>query len=157
VREFRDLPLTVCIPPAETGVRRIAMTLRTILVKDYMVRRLVTLSPESEILHAVHTLIDKDIAGAPVVDQEGALIGMLTERDCMRAALNATYHSEYGGTVADFMSTDVEVMAPEDSIADAAKRFLEGRFHRYPVLDQNRLVGQISRRDVMRALGDTWQ
>jgi CBS domain-containing protein len=147
----------VCDPAAAFGAQEIGMILRTILVKDYMVRRLTTLAPETEILRAVHTLIEKDIAGAPVVDADGALIGVLTEKDCMRVLLNATYHSEYGGTVADFMSTDVEVMGPDDSIVDAARRFLEYRYHRYPVLENNRLVGQISRRDVMRALGDAWQ
>jgi CBS domain-containing protein len=138
----------------EAGVE---MILRTILVKDYMTRRLTTLEPDVEILRAVHTLIKSDIAGAPVVDENGMLIGMLTEKDCMRVVLSATYHSEYGGTVADFMTTDVEVMSPDDSIVDAARRFLEQRYHRYPVLDDKRLVGQISRRDVLRAIGDAWQ
>lgn len=133
------------------------MPLRTILVKDYMARRLVTLSPQTEILRALNTLIEHDIAGAPVVDNGGALVGMLTEKDCMEVALNATYYSEYGGVVADYMSTDVKVMGPDESIADAAARFLEQRYHRYPVMDGDRLIGQISRRDVMRALGDLWQ
>jgi CBS domain-containing protein len=131
--------------------------LRTILVKDYMAKRLITLSPDTEIIRAVHTLNKNDIAAAPVVDGNDRLIGILSEKDCMRVALNASYHSEYGGVVADFMSTDVAVMAPDDSIADAAQRFLDKRFHRYPVLDGEDLVGQISRRDIMRALGDAWQ
>jgi CBS domain-containing protein len=131
--------------------------LQTIRVKDYMARRLTTLEPDTGILHAVQTLIKNDIAAAPVVDKDGALVGILTEKDCMRVVLNACYHSEYGGTVADFMSTEVEAMSPEDSITDAAKRFLDKRYHRYPVLDNNRLVGLISRRDLLRALGDAWQ
>ncbi len=133
------------------------MVLRKILVKDYMTRRLVTLEPATEILNALHTLVDHDIAGAPVIDDNGSLVGILTEKDCMKVALNATYHSEYGGLVADFMSTDIQSMSPDDSIVDAAERFLEKRYHRYPVLENNKLVGQISRRDVMRALGDAWQ
>ena len=133
------------------------MILRTILVKDCMARRLITLRPDMEILNALHKLVDQDIAGAPVVNDDGRLIGVLTEKDCMKVALNAAYHSEYGGIVADFMSADVEVMAPEDSIVDAARRFLEKRYHRYPVVDNGVLVGQISRRDVMRALGEAWQ
>ena len=131
--------------------------LQKFLVRDYMTRTLVTLKPDTEILHAVHTLIEHDIAGAPVLDEDGSMIGMLTEKDCMRVVLNSTYYSEYGGTVAEFMTTEIEVLAPEDTIVDAATRFLEKRYHRYPVLENDRLVGQISRRDVMRALGDAWQ
>jgi CBS domain-containing protein len=55
------------------------------------------------------------------------------------------------------MSTEVETMAPEDSMIEAAKQFLEKRYHRYPVLEDGKLVGLISRRDVLRALGDAWQ
>ena len=152
-----ELQRVLCVTaPAHSKAENVTM-LQTIRVKDYMARRLTTLEPDTEILHAVHTLIKNDIAAAPVVDKDGALIGILTEKDCMRVVLNACYHSEYGGTVEDFMSTEVEVMSPEDSITDAARRFLDKRYHRYPVLDNNRLVGQISRRDVLRALGDAWQ
>jgi CBS domain-containing protein len=133
------------------------MTLQSILVRDYMTRRLVTLAPQTEILRALHTLIKKDISGAPVVNESGVLVGIVTERDCMQVALNATYHSEYGGVVADFMSSPVVSISPDESIVDVAKRFLETRYHRYPVVENGRLIGQISRRDVMRALGDAWQ
>lgn len=131
--------------------------LHKILVKDYMARHLVTLQPDNEVLHAVHTLVEHNISGAPVVDKDGKLAGILTEKDCMQVILDATYHSEYGGLVSDFMTTDVEVMNAEDSIVEAAERFLKQRYHRYPVVDNNRLVGQISRGDVIRALGDAWQ
>jgi CBS domain-containing protein len=133
------------------------MTLQSILVRDYMTRRLVTLAPQTEILRALHTLIEKDISGAPVVDDLGALVGIVTERDCMQVALNATYHSEYGGVVADFMSSPAVSISPDEGIVDVAKRFLGTRYHRYPVVENGRLIGQISRRDVMRALGDAWQ
>lgn len=126
-------------------------------VRDYMARRLVTLRPDDEVIAAIHTLTRHKIAGAPVLDEGGGLVGMLTEKDCMQVVINATYHSEYAGLVADFMTTEVEVMDAADSIVDAAKRFLEKRYHRYPVMDNNRLVGQISRTDVLRALGDVWQ
>ncbi len=125
-------------------------------VRDYMATDLVTLRPEMEILRAVHTLLENDIAAAPVVDDAGDLVGILTERDCMRVVLNAGYYSEYGGRVDEFMSKNVETIAADDSIVDAAKLFFGQRFHRYPVLENGRLVGQISRRDVMRALEDLW-
>ncbi|MGI9294540.1 MAG: CBS domain-containing protein [Pseudomonadales bacterium] len=131
--------------------------LNKIHVKDYMARHLVTLKPDDEVLRAIHTLIEHKIAGAPVVDKDGKLVGILTEKDCMKAAVDASYHSQYGGLVVDFMSTEVEVMDVEDSIIEAAKRFLNKSYRRYPVMDNNRLVGQISSADVIRALGDLWQ
>jgi CBS-domain-containing membrane protein len=130
--------------------------LRTIRVKDYMTRRLTTLAPDTGILQAVQTLIKSDISSAPVVNKDGVMIGILTEKDCMQVVLNACYHSEYGGTVADFMTTEVETMNPEDTITDAARCFLDKRYHRYPVMDNDRLVGVISRRDLLRALGESW-
>jgi CBS domain-containing protein len=128
-----------------------------LLVKDYMSTRLTLLAPDMEIQRAVHILLENKVSGAPVVDEQGALVGILTEKDCLRVVLNATYHHEYGGTVEELMVRDVKVMAPNDNLIDAAKRFYEERYLRYPVLDNGRLVGQISRSDVMRALGDVWK
>lgn len=133
------------------------MNLHAIRVRDCMTRRVVTVTPQTEILQALHALVARDIAGAPVVDESGALVGMFTEKDCMQVALNATYHSEYGGMVADFMATPAISISPDEGIVDVAKRFLENRYHRYPVVENGRLVGVISRRDVMRALGKAWQ
>jgi CBS domain-containing protein len=126
------------------------------LIRDYMAKRLITLSPEMEILKAVYLLMENDIAAAPVVDDAGTLVGILTERDCMKVVLNAGYHSEYGGRVSEFMSHDVETIDANESIIDVAKRFFGQRFHRYPVLENGKLVGQISRRDVLRALVKLW-
>ena len=126
-------------------------------VRDYMAQHLVTLRPDDEVLRAINTLIEHKIAGAPVIDEDRNLVGLLTEKDCMQVVVNATYHSEYAGLVADFMSTEVEVIDAEDTIINAARRFLNKRYHRYPVMHDNRLVGQISRSDVIRALGDVWQ
>ena len=70
---------------------------RSMLVKDHMATDLVTLHPETEILRAAQVLISCDISGAPVLDRHGRLIGMLTERDCVRVALHAGYHGAPGG------------------------------------------------------------
>ncbi|MDH4254271.1 MAG: CBS domain-containing protein [Gammaproteobacteria bacterium] len=125
-------------------------------VRDFMTSNLVKLDPDMEITHAVHKLVKHDIAGAPVVDKEGRLVGMLTEKDCMKIALDVGYYGEYGGKVAAFMSTEVETIDPDEGIVEAAKRFLQKRYHRYPVVRDGRLVGQISRRDVLRALDSIW-
>jgi len=125
---------------------------QAVKVRDYMATQLVTLEPKTEILRAVHTLLTNDIAAAPVVDAAGNLVGILTERDCIRVLLNAGYHSEFGGQVSDYMSQEVQTIEAGDSIVDAAKLFFGQRFHRYPVMEDDSLVGFLSRRDVMRAL-----
>lgn len=133
------------------------MTIETLRIRDYMSRQLVTLSPGTEILQALDVFVRKDVSGAPVVDDDGGLIGILTEKDCMKVALNAAYHSEYGGIVSDYMTAPVVSVSPGDGIVSLAERFLRERYHRYPVVDQERLVGVISRRDIVRALGESWQ
>jgi predicted transcriptional regulator len=77
---------------------------------------------------------------------------MLSELDCMKVALQAGYHGDYGGPVRDYMSEGVKTVNMEMSIVDLAQVFIDKRYRRFPVTDNNRLVGQISRRDVLRAL-----
>jgi len=127
--------------------------LRSVFVKDHMSKNVVTLAPEMEILQAAHELIENDISGAPVLDRHGRLVGVLTERDCMRVAMQGDYHGTPAGLVKDFMSGNPQWISPEQSILTLADLFISGRFHRYPVVDDGRLVGVISRRDVMRAMG----
>jgi CBS domain-containing protein len=117
-----------------------------------MARTLVTFKPDTSVLDAVHVLVKNRIAGAPVVDDEGNLIGMLSELDCMRVALQAGYHGDYGGPVSDYMTKGVKTVDMEMSIIDLAQVFIDNGYRRFPVTDNNRLVGQISRRDVLRAL-----
>jgi len=126
--------------------------MKSALVKDYMARTLVTFKPETDVLDAVHVLVEKRIAGAPVVDDAGTLVGMLSELDCMKIALHAGYHGDWGGPVSDYMSQGVETVDVEMSIIDLAQVFIESQYRRFPVMSRNRLVGQISRRDVLRAL-----
>ena len=127
--------------------------LRSVFVKDHMSKNVVTLAPEVEILQAAHELIEKDISGAPVLDKHGRLVGVLSERDCMQVVMQGGYHGTPVGLVKDFMSGNPQWVSPEQSILTLADLFINGRFHRYPVVDNGRLVGVISRRDVMKALG----
>ena len=128
------------------------MPIKSCLVKDYMTKTLVTFKRDTNILDAIHTLVEHRIAGAPVVDDAGNLVGMLSELDCLKVALQAGYYGEYGGPVADYMTGDVMTVNAEMSIVDLAQRFLDSRYRRFPVTDNNRLVGQVSRRDALRAL-----
>ena len=126
-------------------------------VRDYMATDLILLRPEMEILHAMEVLLEKRVSGAPVVDSDGLLVGVLSKKDCLRAALNAAYYQEWGSPVSGFMSNEIESLDSEMDLVTAAERFLASSFRRFPVLQDGRLVGQISRADVLRALVENWR
>lgn len=125
-------------------------------VSDYMARELVTLSPDDEINAAMNTLLIHRISGAPVVDNRGELVGVLSKKDCLKAALEASYYREWGATVAAHMSKDIETLDADTDILSAAKAFVSSTYRRFPVMQGGRLVGQISRADVLRAMADNW-
>ena len=121
---------------------------------DYMSAALVTFTPDMAVLDAIHHLVTHRISGAPVVDERGNLVGILSEQDCLRVALHSGYHGEVGGRVSEYMARNVETVDADLSILDLAQMFLNSSYRRYPVMHDNRLVGQISRHDVLRALED---
>jgi CBS domain-containing protein len=125
--------------------------LNSVAVKDYMAASLVTFKPDMDVLQAIHQLMENGISGAPVVDNLGNIVGILSEKDCLKVALEASYNEGYGGTVSDYMSPNVITIDADSSVLDVARMFLEAQYKRYPVVSDNRLVGQISRRDVLRA------
>ena len=124
----------------------------SVAIRDFMTSNLFTFSPDLDITDAIHLLLEKGISGAPVVDKRGNIIGMLSERDCIKVALSAGYYSQRGGKVAEFMSREVKTVDVNASLLDVARMFLEAPFKRYPVMRDNLLVGQISRSDILRAL-----
>ncbi len=125
--------------------------LNSVAVKDHMAASLITFTADTDVLHAIHLLIENGISGAPVIDNLGNIVGLLSEKDCLKVALEASYHGQYGGAVSDYMSPKVITVDANASILEVAKMFLDAPYKRYPVVDDNRLVGQISRRDVLKA------
>ncbi|MGC1952843.1 MAG: CBS domain-containing protein [Gammaproteobacteria bacterium] len=126
--------------------------LRSVLAKDYMSANLVTFTPHMDVLNAIQVLVEHRISGAPVVDETGNLVGVLSQKDCLRVALEASYHGEWGGRVSEFMSRNAKTVEAETSILEVAEMFMKDEYRRYPVMEENRLIGQISRHDVLRAL-----
>ena len=129
---------------------------KSVATNAYMSATLVPFTPDMDILKAISLLIDKRISGGPVVDRQGNLVGVLSEKDCLKVALHAGYHSESAGTVAEYMQTNTKTVDVDTNIVDIAGMFLRDGYRRYPVLKDNLLVGQISRRDVLRALEGLW-
>ncbi len=127
------------------------------LIRNYMTQRVITLAPDTEILKAMHLLDTHDIANAPVVDEQGRLVGIFSDRDCIRGVLQGAYHSEFGGLVREFMTKDVETVGPDEGLIEATRRLMQLPFRLYPVLEDDELVGVISRRDIIAALVRNWQ
>ncbi len=124
----------------------------TTSIEQHMATELISFSPEDDILHAMRVLLDKKISGAPVLDESGKLVGILSMKDCMEIVYNTAYHQDWGGKVEQYMSREVEHIEADTSILTAAEKFLNSNFRRFPVLRNGQLVGQISRHDILRAL-----
>ncbi|MCO5043890.1 MAG: CBS domain-containing protein [Verrucomicrobia bacterium] len=120
-------------------------------VRDIMVTKLVTLRPEQPIRDAIDILLKNRISGAAVLDDKGALIGMLSEKDCLNVIANDAFHNTDPDHVSDYMSRTLTTIEPEADIFRAADMFLKNSFRRLPVVENGRVVGQISRRDVLNA------
>lgn len=126
---------------------------RSILIDDFMTRNLATATEEMDLLSLVDLLLRRGISGAPVVDGSGHLIGMVSEHDCLKAILVGTYQGDVGGSVADVMTTSVDTIRLGTSIVEAANQMVTSGRRRLPVVDhENRLIGQISRGDLLRAV-----
>jgi CBS domain-containing protein len=127
--------------------------MKSLKVRDYMAVELITFTPRSNVFDAMLLLLERGISGAPVVD-DGVLVGVLSEVDLIEVVVQDSYYNEKVGIVADFMQSEVEWVEPDMDIFTLAQRFTKMHRRRYPVLENGQLVGQISRRDVLRAAMD---
>lgn len=123
-------------------------------VSQYMDTEVFTLTPDDEILQAVHSLLKHRVTGAPVVDGERRVVGILTEKDCLRLLAEGDETLDVPkGTVADYMAKEVTTIPPRMNIYFVAGMFLNDVVRRFPVVDdEGRLVGAITRFDVLRAI-----
>jgi CBS domain-containing protein len=121
-------------------------------VADYMTKEVITFRPDMHVLDAMEVLLRRHISGAPVVDAHGKLVGILSEKDCMRTLLHSSYYRELGGLVAEYMTKEVQTVDSATSIVTAAELFMSCNYRRFPVVDGERLVGLVSRRDILKAI-----
>ena len=122
------------------------------LARDIMVSRLITLKPDRDVFDAIGHLLKHRISGAPVVDDQRNFLGVFSERYCMSVLIESAHEQLPTAKIAAFMNTDVGRAIPEDTkLLDIAQIFLYTHYRRLPVLRDGKLVGLICRRDVLRA------
>lgn len=135
---------------------------QAILAKDFMTRKLITFNPDQPLYEIIQILIKNKISGGPVIDKNGALIGVISEGDCLKEVVKGKYNNspQMMGVAKDYMTSDPVTVGPNENIFEIARLFLKLRLRRFPVLDNGKLVGQISQRDVMAAIqnlkNETW-
>lgn len=129
-------------------------TLDLIAVKDYMNTQIVTLTPDTDVMTAINIFVRRGIGSAPVVGSKGELLGMLSEKDCLKFGLAASYEGGQGGPVREFMTPNVVTVAPDTPVLKVASMFVDSNFKRFPVIQDGKLVGLVSRANVLRAIND---
>ncbi|MEM7096846.1 MAG: CBS domain-containing protein [Pseudomonadota bacterium] len=128
--------------------------MQSLKVKDYMTKKLVTVTPKTNVVEAMDLLLSNSVSGTPVVDAEGNLVGVLSEADLLHVIIQDSYYDESVGIVEDYMKAPVETVDANMDIYTLAEKFTKEHRRRYPVVHQGKLVGQISRRDVLKAAED---
>lgn len=124
-----------------------------ITVSDYMAKNLITFKPDQSLIGVMEILARHEITGGPVIDQSGKLIGMISESDCMEQLSNSRYYNLPMGSepVEKYMTSAVETIESHVDIFDAATKFHNSPHRRFPVVENGKLVGQISQHDIIVA------
>jgi len=124
-------------------------------VKKYMVelKNLITFHPDQDINEVIDVIIEKKISGGPVLDDAGTLVGIISEKDCLRIIVDQAYHNQPFSSpkVADYMTKKVVTLSHDSDIVGAASQFLNSPIRRLPIVRDGVLLGQVSRRDILRA------
>jgi CBS domain-containing protein len=122
-------------------------------VRDFMDKSFITLTPDMDVYRAIDIMLKGGITGAAVVDAKEHLVGVLSEKDCLRTLVHDAYSLLPSGKVSDFMTEKPVTIYADLDIFTVADKFLHSTFRRLLVVDEdNRLIGQITRRDLLRAI-----
>ncbi len=144
-------------------VRPTKKTVKNILVRDIMTKNLILFRPKQSIHDVMKAFIKYKISGGPVVNKNGDLMGIISEADCMKEISESRYFNMpiLDKSVYHFMTKDVETIEANNSVFDAASTFFRTKRRRFPVLDNKKLVGQVSRKDIVIAAlnlkSQTWR
>lgn len=123
-------------------------------VRKYMTRNLITFQPETPLKTVIDELLTKKITGAPVLNNQGEVLGIIDDKDCLKLIFDSIYHElpENTATVESYMSTLMMFVDVNMDIMQAADIFLTTPYKRLLVMDNENLIGQISRYDVLKAV-----
>jgi len=118
-----------------------------------MKRNLVVFSPNDSIFEVMKKFVKHKISGGPVLNKNGKIVGVISEADCMKEISDSRYFNMpiLDKRVKNFMQKNVDTINSSTSIFDAASKFYNSSRRRFPVIENQKLVGQISRKDIVIA------
>lgn len=127
---------------------------RSLSLDSYMVKNPVKVKASATVLEAVQVIIEHQVSGVCVMDDNDKLVGMLSELDCLRTIIEKVYDNNQpdAGYVYEAMTRDVEINKPEDDIISVASSMLKDGHRRRPILDGDSLVGQVTCRQLLGAI-----
>ncbi|MCG8614029.1 MAG: CBS domain-containing protein [Pseudomonadales bacterium] len=128
------------------------MTSPKILVRDHMKSAAYTFAPTTSVEEVVKILVKNKIIGAPVIDADKKLLGFITEQDCLKQMLNDSYYCEDRQNAEDIMRCDPLSVSPNDDIMKLAENMTQKLPKIYPVVEEGRVIGLITRHEVLKAL-----
>lgn len=126
--------------------------MESLKVKDYMIYHPITFKKEMSLSAALHQVISSDNLGGPVIDDLGNVIGFLSEHDLLEKLVKVSYFCQEHYTVGDCMTADVIAVHSNLPIIELAEMMQVHRPKAYPVIDDGKLVGLITRRAVLKAI-----
>lgn len=128
------------------------MSIQALTVADCMVPARLTITPDTTIPEAVDKMVTAKLIGAPVVDEQRRVVGYISEQDCLRYMISDSYYSDQRDLVKDVMKHDVLFAEPSMSVIDIAQMMCGNKPKKYPVCEDGKLVGVITRTHVLQAL-----
>lgn len=115
--------------------------------KDVMTKEVTTINPDATLAEAINLLLAKEISGMPVVDSSGRLVGIISEKDILNYAFSGNLNNT---KVQEAMSKKVMSFPPDADVDSIALVICQHQFRRVPIVDKDKVVGIVSRRDIIR-------
>ncbi len=127
------------------------MVPNSITARNIMTRKVISLTPDQDLFEVMGLLVKNKTSGAPVVDRNGRYLGVFSEKSSISLLMDAAERGTPTNRIEAFIDTDAATVSPDSGLLSIAQMFMSTHYRRLPVLERGRVIGLISRRDVLKA------
>tara|TARA_B100000795_G_scaffold263371_1_gene242473 strand:+ start:4025 stop:4537 length:513 start_codon:yes stop_codon:yes gene_type:complete len=137
------------------SIKEFSYMLNSINIKDFMSVNPLTLTPATHIMDAIHEMLVRKVTGGTVLDDQGRVVGIISEIDLLDKLEQIAYYQEGDACIGDLMCSEVDVLPAEITLFEAARILIKHKRRRMPVVEDGRFIGQISCRSILQAFKDS--